>query len=134
MIKTEIKILIVDDLPTMQKILIHQIKQAGFENVVMASSVIEAMERLQAEKIDLVLSDWRMPDKDGLDLLAAMKTDEALAKISFILITAEDGKENIVKAIKSGVTDYIVKPLSAKILEDKIHEVFTGKHNSNASA
>ena len=98
-----------------------------------ASSAIEAMERLQEEKFDLVLSDWRMPDKDGLDLLAAMQTDEALSNIPFILITAEDGKDNIVKAISAGVTDYIVKPLSAKILENKLHEVFTGKPKTSKS-
>jgi len=134
MINTEIKILIVDDIPAMRKIIIHQLKQAGFENVMPASSVVEAMQMLQEENFDLVLSDWIMPDKDGLDLLAVMQTDKALAKIPFILITAEDGKDHIIKAINAGVTNYIVKPLSAKILENKIHEVFTGKPNSTASA
>jgi two-component system chemotaxis response regulator CheY len=77
----------------------------GFENVILASNVIEAM-----------------------------RTDEVLAKIPFIIITAEDGEENVIKAINAGVTNYIVKPLSANILENKIYEVFTGKPKVTAPA
>jgi two-component system chemotaxis response regulator CheY len=134
MINTEITILIVDDLAVMRKIITHQLKQVGFENVILASNVIEAMKMLQEEKFDLVLSAWKMPGKDGMDLLEAMRTDDALAKIPFIIIAAEDGEENVIKAINAGVTNYIVKPLSANILEDKIYEVFTGKPKATAPA
>ena len=133
MINTEIKILVVDDLPVMRKIITHQLKRAGFENITVAPSAIEVMEMLHQEKFDLVLSDWKMPDKDGLELLKAMRTDKALAKIPFIIIAAEDGVENVRKAINAGVTNYIVKPLSSNILENKIYEVFTGKPKATAS-
>lgn len=132
MVNKDIKILIVDDLPAMRKIIAHHLKQADFENVMLASNVIEAMELLQEDKFDLVLSDWKMPDKDGLDLLEAMQKDKDLVKIPFIIITAEDGEENVLKAINAGVTNYIVKPLSSKILESKIHEVFSGKPRVSA--
>jgi len=132
MVNTDINILVVDDLPVMRKIITHQLKQAEFKNVMLASSVNEAVEMLDQAKIDLVLSDWKMPDKDGLELLEVMKKDKALAKIPFIIITSEGGEENVRKAISAGVTSYIVKPLSANILENKIHEVFTGRPKVSA--
>ena len=134
MINTEIKILIVDDLPVMRKIITHQLKQAGFENMMIASSAIDAMEMLQKENFDLVLSDWKMPDKDGLELLEDMRKDTSLAKIPFIIITSEGGEESVRKAINAGAASYIVKPLSANILENKIYEVFTGKPKPAVSA
>ena len=119
----KIKILIVDDFSTMRKVIINLLKQIGYDNFVEAENGQIALRTLQAQKIDFVISDWNMPVMSGLELLKAVRADEDLKKTPFLMVTAEALKENVVEAVKAGVNNYIVKPFTAEILEEKIKKI-----------
>lgn len=127
MIDQDIKILIADDVPVMRRLILHLLEQLELENVDMVANGVQALDMLREYKYDVVLSDWKMPVMDGLELLRAMKSDPALKDIPVILITAEDSEERILNAIEEGVNNYIVKPLSVKTLENKLIEVLKKK-------
>lgn len=114
------KILIVEDLPVMKKIITHLLKQLSLTNVDAADHGSAALEMLRKKAYDLVLSDWKMPEMDGLALLKAMRKDPSLQHIPFILITAEGDEEKVKVAIDAGVNNYIVKPLTTNTLRQKL--------------
>jgi two-component system chemotaxis response regulator CheY len=125
-IDPNIKILIVDDFSTMRKIIRNILTQLGFKNILEADDGTTALEILKKEKVDLIISDWNMPKMSGLELLKAVRSDENLKDIPFVMVTAEAQKENILEAIKYKVNQYIVKPFTPETLKEKIEKVFGG--------
>jgi two-component system chemotaxis response regulator CheY len=119
------KILVVDDFSTMRRIVKNILRQLNFANIIEADDGSTALETLQREKIDLVVSDWNMPKMTGLELLKAVRSDDALKHIPFLMVTAEAQQENIIEAVKSGVSNYIVKPFTAETLSQKINQIFS---------
>ena len=119
----EIKILVVDDFATMRRIVKGSLKQFGFNNFLEAENGKEALSILKTEKVGLILSDWNMPDMNGLELLKAVRADPGLKGIPLIMVTAEGQKDNILDAVKSGVSDYIMKPFTPDKLRAKIEKV-----------
>jgi len=118
------KILVVDDFSTMRRIVKNILRQLGFVNIIEADDGSTALEILQREKIEFVVSDWNMPKMTGLELLKAIRADDALKHIPFLMVTAEAQQENIIEAVKSGVSNYIVKPFTAETLSQKINQIF----------
>ena len=123
-IDTNMRILVVDDSNTMRRVVVATLKQVGFTNVTMAEDGQEAWDILQKEPFELVLCDYRMPRLLGVDLLKLVRNDPKLAKMPFIMITAESMPENVVEAAKFGVSGYIVKPFSSDQIKKKIAAVF----------
>ncbi|MFM1848989.1 MAG: response regulator [Pseudomonadota bacterium] len=121
-----IPILVVDDFAAMRKVVKTCLKQLGFQNIVEAEDGAKALEKLQNGEFKLVISDWNMPNMMGLDLLKAVRGDAKLAKVPFVMVTAEAQKENVLEAAKAGVSNYIVKPFSADQLKSKLEAVFAG--------
>lgn len=121
---SKIKFLVVDDFSTMRRIVKNILRQLNFNNIVEADDGASALDILQKEKIDMVVSDWNMPKMTGLELLKAIRGDDALKDIPFLMVTAEAQQENIIEAVKSGVSNYIVKPFTAETLGQKINQVF----------
>jgi two-component system chemotaxis response regulator CheY len=124
-IDKNMKILVVDDFSTMRRIVKNILRQLNFNNIVEADDGASALDILQKEKIDMVVSDWNMPKMTGLELLKAIRSDDALKDIPFLMVTAEAQQENIIEAVKSGVSNYIVKPFTAETLSQKINQVFS---------
>jgi two-component system, chemotaxis family, chemotaxis protein CheY len=118
-----IKILVVDDFATMRKVVRNLLKQAGYENIVEAEDGVTALRVLKSQKIDFVISDWNMPNMTGIELLKAIRADDDLAKMPFLMITAEALQDNVIAAVKAGVSNYIVKPFTAEILNEKIEKI-----------
>ena len=118
-------VLVVDDFATMRRILKDNLKRIGFSKIVEAEDGCLALEELKKNKIDLIISDWNMPNMNGLDLLKAVRGDERLRYIPFIMVTAEGQKASIVKAVQSGVTNYIVKPFTSEVLNEKLKLLLT---------
>jgi len=116
------RILVVDDMLTMRKLVQKACKEIGFTDFIEAADGAKAFEALTASEspVGLVLSDWNMPNCTGLDFLKRVRSDSRYADLPFILITAEAEKEQIVEAIKSGVTNYVVKPFTADMLKGKL--------------
>ena len=115
-----IKILVVDDFATMRKVVKNLLKQAGYENIVEAEDGVTALRTLKSQKIDFVISDWNMPNMTGIELLKAIRADSDLAKMPFLMVTAEALQDNVIAAVKAGVNNYIVKPFTAEVLNEKI--------------
>ena len=114
------KVLVVDDFATMRKIIKNVLKQINIENVLEAENGKHALTVLKNDTVDLIISDWIMPEMTGIEFLRACKADETIKKIPFIMVTAEAQKDNIMEAIKSGVDNYIVKPFTPDKLREAI--------------
>ena len=117
------RILVVDDFQTMRRIIINLLRQLGFTNVVEAQDGQLALEKVKDDKIDLVISDWNMPNMTGLEFLKVLRSSEEYKDLPFIMVTAEGKKENVIAAVQAGVNNYIVKPFNAATLKEKLSKV-----------
>jgi two-component system chemotaxis response regulator CheY len=118
-----IKILVVDDFATMRKVVRNLLKQAGYENIVEAEDGVSALRTLKSQKIDFIISDWNMPNMTGIELLKTVRADSDLATMPFLMVTAEALQDNVIAAVKAGVSNYIVKPFTAEVLNEKITKI-----------
>ncbi len=123
-INKQMKILIVDDFSTMRRILRGILRQLGLENFVEAENGAEALKMVQEGGIDFVVSDWNMPVMDGLDLLKNIRGGEGSKNIPVLMVTAEALKGSVVEAIKAGANNYVVKPFTPDLLEEKLNVIF----------
>jgi len=114
------KILVVDDFNTMQKIIHNILLELGYDDIVFAKNGQLALEVLQRENVDLIISDWNMPIMSGLDLLKAVRGNPSFAHIPFVMVTAEAEQKHITEAIQAKVDAYILKPFSGEMLAEKI--------------
>lgn len=124
MLNPEMNVLVVDDAATMRRIMRSLLRELGIRNVREAENGEAAFDDLKRQKADLVVSDWAMPKMTGIELLRAIRQDEALKDVPVLMVTAESKKENIMEAIQAGVNNYIVKPFNSKILEEKLNKIF----------
>lgn len=118
------KILVVDDHESMRRIEKQILNDLGYPNVDMADDGSTALPMLMAGDYDFVITDWNMPQMEGIDLLKAIRADGRIGKTPVLLVTAESKKEKIVEAAQAGVNDYVVKPFNAEILSAKISRIF----------
>jgi two-component system chemotaxis response regulator CheY len=118
-------ILVVDDYQTMIRIIRNLLKQLGFEEVDDALDGTQALAKMKQRKYGLVISDWNMEPMTGYDLLKAVRSDDNLKEMPFIMVTAESKTDNVIAAKKAGVNSYIVKPFNAQTLKQKIDAIFT---------
>jgi two-component system, chemotaxis family, chemotaxis protein CheY len=123
-ISRDMKILVVDDFSTMRRIVKNILQQLGFANIQEAEDGRVALQKLHADKYDFIISDWNMPNMMGIDLLRAVRSEEQLKSIPFLMVTAESQKENVIQAVQAGVSNYIVKPFTADLLETKLSLIF----------
>ena len=128
-----LKFLVVDDFSTMRRIVRNLLKELGFSNVDEAEDGVAALQKLRGSSFDFVVSDWNMPNMDGLTLLQNIRSDEALKNIPVLMVTAEAKKENIVAAAQAGASGYVVKPFTAATLDEKLNKIFQNME-SKASA
>ncbi len=118
------KVLVVDDMVTMRRIVKNILKQLGFGNVDEAENGQEALQKLRADTFGFVVSDWNMPVMTGIDLLRAIRADEKLKAIPVLMVTAEAQQSNLIEAVQAGVSNYIVKPFTAETMQEKIGKIF----------
>jgi two-component system chemotaxis response regulator CheY len=107
----------------MRKVVRNLLKQVGYENIVEAEDGVTALKALKSQKVDLIISDWNMPNMTGLELLKAVRADEDLKTTPFLMVTAEALQDNVIAAVKAGVSNYIVKPFTAEVLNEKIRKI-----------
>ena len=120
----KMRILVVDDFATMRRIISNVLRQLGFENIVEAEDGSSALQILERDQIDFVVTDWNMPEMSGLDLLKAIRAKADKGNMPVLMVTAEALQENIIAAARAGVNNYIVKPFDAKTLAEKINKIF----------
>ena len=124
MVQKTMKILVVDDFPTMRRIIKNLLKDLGFENVDEAEDGAMGLEKLRNGNFEFVVSDWNMPNMDGLEMLKSIRADPALSSLPVLMVTAEAKKENIIAAAQAGANGYVVKPFTAATLEEKLNKIF----------
>lgn len=124
MVDKNIKILVVDDFPTMRRIVRNLLKELEFVNVDEAEDGAAGLDKVKTGNYGFVVSDWNMPNMDGLAMLQAIRADPQFAKLPVLMVTAEAKKENIIAAAQAGANGYVVKPFTAVTLEEKINKIF----------
>lgn len=128
----KLKFLIVDDFSTMRRIIRNLLKELGYSNVDEAEDGLMALAKLRNDSFDFVVSDWNMPNMDGLTMLQNIRADPALAKLPVLMVTAEAKKENIIAAAQAGANGYVVKPFTAATLDEKLNKIFEKLEKSGA--
>lgn len=120
-----LKVLVADDSGVMRKIIIRVLKSIGVEDVVEAADGDEALAKFVKGEFQLVLTDWNMPGKTGLDVVAGIRAQDP--DVVLIMITTEAEKRRVLDAIQAGVNDYLAKPFEADTLREKL-EKHVGNH------
>jgi len=120
----KMRILVVDDFSTMRRIVKNLLKQLGYENIDEAEDGAQAYSKLKNGGYGFVVSDWNMPNMDGLDLLKKVRSDPELKDLPILMVTAEAEKEKVITAIQAGVNNYIVKPFTGEVLKEKMDKIF----------
>ncbi|WP_312053214.1 chemotaxis response regulator CheY [Pantoea brenneri] len=119
-----LRFLVVDDFATMRRIVRNLLKDLGFNNVEEAEDGQDALNKMQQTNFDFIISDWNMPNIDGLQLLTQIRNTPAWSTLPVLMVTAEAKKENIIAAAQAGASGYVVKPFTAAILEEKLNKIF----------
>jgi two-component system chemotaxis response regulator CheY len=120
MAKVSKKILFVEDSPTMRRIIANSLRQVGFEEIIEAENGVDALEKLEGKEIDLVVTDWNMPEMSGAELVKTLREMPAYAEVPIVMITTRGVKDDVLAAMKLGVNGYIIKPFTPEILQEKL--------------
>jgi len=118
------KFLVVDDFSTMRRIVRNLLKELGYNNVDEAEDGLAALGKLKGGGFEFVVSDWNMPNMDGLTMLQNIRADAELKHLPVLMVTAEAKKENIIAAAQAGANGYVVKPFTAATLDEKLSKIF----------
>ncbi len=117
------KVLVVDDQNSVRQMTRITLEQIGIRHVHEAENGKLAMDTATLQPLDLIISDYNMPEMDGLGLLRAIRGHPVARKIPFILLTGRGDRELVVKAAQAGANNYLIKPFTADILRQKIEQV-----------
>lgn len=114
------RFLVVDDYKTMRRIVSVQLNEMGYDDVEEAEDGAIALNKMREGHFDFIISDWNMPNMTGIELLHAVRGDERLKHLPFILVTTESQWSQISQAIRGEVSEYVVKPFHPESLVEKI--------------
>jgi two-component system, chemotaxis family, chemotaxis protein CheY len=118
-----VKFLIVDDSITIRRIIVNALKIIGYLDVVEASNGKEALAKLEVGNIDFLITDWNMPEMNGLDLTKEIRKTPAFVNLPILMITTRGTETDVIDALQAKVNSYIVKPFTPQELKEKIDEV-----------
>ncbi|HTP12466.1 MAG TPA: response regulator [Bacteroidota bacterium] len=119
----DLKFLVVDDSLTMRRIVVNALKAQGFERVAEAGDGKDAIARLMSEGADFVITDWNMPEMNGLELAKWIRSNDKFGQMPILMITTRGNKDDVIEAMKARVNNYIVKPFTPQGLKEKIDQV-----------
>jgi len=116
-------IITVDDSSTMRRIIKNTLQKLGFNNILEAGNGIEGLNVMAKNKIDLLITDWNMPEMDGLTFVKAVRAKPEYKELPILMVTTEAAKEDILTALRNGVNNYIVKPFTPETLQEKVFKL-----------
>ncbi|MFN7903762.1 MAG: response regulator [Pseudobdellovibrionaceae bacterium] len=133
MFPLETRVLVVDDMPSIRELVKSQLKTMGYIDIHEAENGEHALQKILSldaagSPVQLVISDWNMPKLTGLEFLKQLRGNHAYQKIPFVLLTSEAERDQVTEAILAGVSQYVVKPFSGKVFEDKLKQVWLKHH------
>ncbi len=117
------KFLVVDDSLTMRRIVVNALKSLGYEQVVEAQDGKDAVGKLMTEGASFLITDWNMPEMNGLDLTKWVRTNSQFEHLPILMITTRGNKDDVIEAMKARVNNYIVKPFTPQGLKEKIDQI-----------
>lgn len=123
----KLKFLVVDDSPTMRRIVINALRNIGYNDIIEAEDGKDALAKLYAEKVDFIITDWNMPNMTGLELTRAVRSDPNFSDLPILMVTTRGMKQDVLEALKARVSNYIVKPFTPQILKEKIEQILSKK-------
>jgi two-component system chemotaxis response regulator CheY len=118
-----IKFLVVDDSLTMRRIVVNALKAIGYDSFIEAADGKEAFGKLQSEGADFVISDWNMPEMNGLELVKTIRTSTEFSDLPVLMVTTRGNKDDVIEAMQARVNNYIVKPFTPQALKEKLDHV-----------
>jgi two-component system chemotaxis response regulator CheY len=118
-----LKILIVDDQNSVRQMTRMTLEEIGIRHILEAENGRKALDTASLQPVDLIISDYNMPEMDGLCLLRAVRGHPSVRRVPFILLTGRGDRELVVKAAQAGANNYVIKPFTAKVLREKIEQV-----------
>lgn len=117
------RFLVVDDSSTMRRIIINTLNKLGYQEIVEASNGREGMDRVGSAEIDMVITDWNMPEMNGIEFIRALRSHDKTKETPVLMVTTNAAKDDIVEALRAGVNNYIVKPFTPDTFKEKIEAV-----------
>lgn len=118
------KLLVVDDSSTMRRIIKNTLARLGYKDVLEGADGVEGWEAMDANPdVEMLITDWNMPEMNGLELVKKVRADERFKDLPIIMVTTEGGKAEVITALKAGVNNYIVKPFTPQVLKEKLGAV-----------
>lgn len=120
---TSMKILIVDDSITIRRIITNALKTIGFPETVEAVDGKDALEKLSGGDVDFIITDWNMPEMNGLDFIKEVRANPLYSSLPILMITTHASEQDVIEALKAKVNSYIVKPFTSQELKEKIEGV-----------
>jgi len=119
-----LKLLVVDDSSTMRRIIKNTLARLGHKDVLEGADGVEGWNQMNSNPdIDMLITDWNMPEMNGLELVKKVRADERFKDLPIIMVTTEGGKAEVITALKAGVNNYIVKPFTPQVLKEKLAAV-----------
>ncbi|GAB1430844.1 response regulator [Ignavibacteria bacterium] len=115
--------LVVDDSPTMRRIVVNALHSFGYENVVEAENGKDALLKLQSDPVEFVITDWNMPEMNGLDLTKHIRSSGNYSSLPILMVTTRGLKQDIIEALQAKVNNYVVKPFTPQVLKEKIDSI-----------
>lgn len=129
---SDMTVLVVDATDIVRETVVAMLRDMGFGQVLQAGNGEHALSMMLLRQVDLVLSEWQMPKMDGMELLAKIRADKKHSRIPFIMLSSIIEQAAVIQAIKSGVSEYVVKPFSARILSERVLRAIEGPARSAA--
>ena len=119
------RVLTVDDSPTMRRIIVNSLRKIGFSDIIEADNGSDALDKLSSAEVDLIITDWNMPEMNGEQFVKALRADEKYKTIPILMITTRGMKDDVLTAVKMGVNGYVVKPFTPDVLKQKLSGIIS---------
>ncbi len=122
---SDMKVLFVDDSPTMRRIIQNSLNKIGYTDLIAAEHGEDALAKLEGVEVDLIITDWNMPEMNGEQLVIKLREDPKYKDKPILMVTTRGMKEDVITAVKIGVNGYVVKPFTPEVLKKKINDILT---------
>mgnify|MGYP002725470114 FL=1 len=120
---SDMKVLFVDDSPTMRRIIQNSLNKIGYDDLISAENGEDALEKLEGVEVDMIITDWNMPEMNGEQLVIKLREDPKYKDKPILMVTTRGMKEDVITAVKIGVNGYVVKPFTPEVLKKKINDI-----------
>lgn len=119
----DLLILVVDDSPTMRRIIRNTLERIGYKNSIEAEHGKKALDQLEQHEVEMIITDWNMPVMNGLEFVTEIRSTSEYEDLPILMITTRGMKDDVLQAVHAGVNNYVVKPFTPETLEAKIDKL-----------